>query len=272
MKLVSAIIKPFKLDEVRDALTGVGVSGLTVSEVKGFGRQKGQTEIYRGAEYLVSFLPKVKIEIVVDDSPGRARHRGHPEGRPHRQDRRRQDLRHRRSSRRCASAPARPAPTRCEPISRSIHEQANQARQRTRQTTREIKCSRRSLRVGALLACALTLADAARGLRRRQARHRYRRHRLAAGRHGAGADDEHPGPGAVLRRHGAQEERAGDGRAGLRRRRPGDGAVVRRRLFAGLHRRRRPQRRRSARCRAPSARACRAACTSSPRRCRRTSS
>jgi nitrogen regulatory protein PII len=67
MKLVSAIIKPFKLDEVRDALTGVGVSGLTVSEVKGFGRQKGQTEIYRGAEYLVSVLPKVKIEIVVDD-------------------------------------------------------------------------------------------------------------------------------------------------------------------------------------------------------------
>ena len=68
MKLVSAIIKPFKLDEVRDALTGGGVAGLTVSEVKGFGRQKGQTEIYRGAEYLVSFLPKVKVEIVVDDS------------------------------------------------------------------------------------------------------------------------------------------------------------------------------------------------------------
>ena len=67
MKLVSAIIKPFKLDEVRDALTGVGVSGLTVSEVKGFGRQKGQTEIYRGAEYAVSFLPKVKIEVVIDE-------------------------------------------------------------------------------------------------------------------------------------------------------------------------------------------------------------
>ena len=67
MKLVSAIIKPFKLDEVRDALTGVGVSGLTVSEVKGFGRQKGQTEIYRGAEYTVNFLPKVKIEVVVPD-------------------------------------------------------------------------------------------------------------------------------------------------------------------------------------------------------------
>ena len=67
MKLIMAIIKPFKLDEVRDALTGVGVSGLTVSEVKGFGRQKGQTEIYRGAEYSVSFLPKVKIEVVVID-------------------------------------------------------------------------------------------------------------------------------------------------------------------------------------------------------------
>jgi nitrogen regulatory protein PII len=67
MKLVSAIIKPFKLDEVRDSLTGVGVSGLTVSEVKGFGRQKGQTEIYRGAEYAVSFLPKVKIEVVIED-------------------------------------------------------------------------------------------------------------------------------------------------------------------------------------------------------------
>ena len=68
MKLVTAIIKPFKLDEVRDALTPLGVQGLTVTEVKGFGRQKGQTEIYRGAEYLVSFLPKVKVEIVVDDA------------------------------------------------------------------------------------------------------------------------------------------------------------------------------------------------------------
>jgi len=68
MKLVMAIFKPFKLDEVRDALTGLGIQGLTVSEVKGFGRQKGQTEIYRGAEYAVSFLPKVKIEVVVEDT------------------------------------------------------------------------------------------------------------------------------------------------------------------------------------------------------------
>jgi nitrogen regulatory protein P-II 2 len=67
MKLVMAIIKPFKLDEVREALTPLGIQGLTVSEVKGFGRQKGQTEIYRGAEYNVSFLPKVKLEIVVAD-------------------------------------------------------------------------------------------------------------------------------------------------------------------------------------------------------------
>jgi len=67
MKLVMAIIKPFKLDEVRESLTALGVQGLTVSEVKGFGRQKGQTEIYRGAEYAVNFLPKVKIEIAVPD-------------------------------------------------------------------------------------------------------------------------------------------------------------------------------------------------------------
>ena len=65
MKIVMAIIKPFKLDEVREALTGVGIQGLTVTEVKGYGRQKGHTEIYRGAEYAVSFLPKIKIEIAV---------------------------------------------------------------------------------------------------------------------------------------------------------------------------------------------------------------
>jgi nitrogen regulatory protein P-II 2 len=65
MKLVTAVIKPFKLEEVRDALTAVGVAGLTVTEVKGYGRQKGHTEIYRGAEYVVSFLPKLKIEVAV---------------------------------------------------------------------------------------------------------------------------------------------------------------------------------------------------------------
>ena len=67
MKLISAIVKPFKLDEVREALSEVGVSGLTVTEVKGFGRQKGHTELYRGSEYIVDFLPKVRIEVVVSD-------------------------------------------------------------------------------------------------------------------------------------------------------------------------------------------------------------
>jgi len=68
MKLVTAIIKPFKLDEVRESLSSIGVQGITVSEVKGFGRQKGHTELYRGAEYAVDFLPKVKIEIAITDS------------------------------------------------------------------------------------------------------------------------------------------------------------------------------------------------------------
>ncbi len=68
MKIVMAIIKPFKLDEVRDALTSIGVQGLTVTEVKGYGRQKGHTEIYRGAEYAVSFLPKIKVEVAVDSN------------------------------------------------------------------------------------------------------------------------------------------------------------------------------------------------------------
>ena len=67
MKKVEAIIKPFKLDEVKEALSGIGIQGITVSEVKGFGRQKGHTELYRGAEYVVDFLPKVKLEIIVKD-------------------------------------------------------------------------------------------------------------------------------------------------------------------------------------------------------------
>lgn len=68
MKKIEAIVKPFKLDEVKDALHDVGVKGLTVTEVKGFGRQKGHTELYRGAEYVVDFLPKVKIEVVIEDN------------------------------------------------------------------------------------------------------------------------------------------------------------------------------------------------------------
>mgnify|MGYP003428782911 CR=1 FL=1 len=67
MKLITAIIKPFKLDDVREALSGIGVQGITVTEVKGFGRQKGHTELYRGAEYVVDFLPKVKLEVAIKD-------------------------------------------------------------------------------------------------------------------------------------------------------------------------------------------------------------
>ena len=68
MKMISAIIKPFKLDDVREALSEIGVAGITVTEVKGFGRQKGHTELYRGAEYVVDFLPKIKVEIAIDDN------------------------------------------------------------------------------------------------------------------------------------------------------------------------------------------------------------
>ena len=93
MKLVTAIIKPFKLDEVREALSAIGVTGITVTEVKGFGRQKGHTELYRGAEYVVDFLPKVKIEAAIKSEMLEQVDRGDREIGQHRQDRRRQDFR-----------------------------------------------------------------------------------------------------------------------------------------------------------------------------------
>ena len=93
MKKIEAIIKPFKLDEVKEALQEVGLQGITVTEAKGFGRQKGHTELYRGAEYVVDFLPKVKVEVVLADEPRRGGGRGDPQGRPDRPHRRRQDLR-----------------------------------------------------------------------------------------------------------------------------------------------------------------------------------
>ncbi len=93
MKIVTAIIKPFKLDEVRDALTTLGVHGMTVSEVKGYGRQKGHTEIYRGAEYAVNFLPKLKVEVAIGAEHRRADDRGNHLRRAHRRDRRRQNFR-----------------------------------------------------------------------------------------------------------------------------------------------------------------------------------
>ena len=99
MKLITAIIKPFKLDDVKEALKGAGVHGMTVTEVQGFGRQSGHTEVYRGAEYTVDFVPKVRIEVLADDGRRRAHRRRHRRGRPHRQDRRRQGVDHRRRRR-----------------------------------------------------------------------------------------------------------------------------------------------------------------------------
>ena len=89
MKLITAVVKPFKLDDVREALSDIGVSGVTVTEVKGFGRQKGHTELYRGAEYVVDFLPKAKIEVAVADTYAGAGCRGHYQSRQYRQNRRR---------------------------------------------------------------------------------------------------------------------------------------------------------------------------------------
>ncbi len=112
MKKIEAIVKPFKLDEVKEALQEVGLQGITVTEVKGFGRQKGHTELYRGAEYVVDFLPKVKVEVVV---PRRSRREGH-RGDPHRRARPVASATARssstRSSRPSASAPANSATTR----------------------------------------------------------------------------------------------------------------------------------------------------------------
>ncbi len=93
MKKVEAIIKPFKLDEVKEALHEVGIKGITVTEAKGFGRQKGHTELYRGAEYVVDFLPKVKIEVVMEDTMVERAVEAITAGGAYRADRRRQDLR-----------------------------------------------------------------------------------------------------------------------------------------------------------------------------------
>ena len=93
MKLVIAIIQPHRLDSVRQALTDIGIAGMTVTEVRGYGRQKGHTEIYRGAEYTISFLPKLKLEVALPDDRVDDADRRHHQGGAHRQDRRRQDFR-----------------------------------------------------------------------------------------------------------------------------------------------------------------------------------
>ena len=114
MKKIEAIIKPFKLDEVKEALQEAGIQGITVLEAKGFGRQKGHTELYRGAEYVVDFLPKVKIEVVVSDENLQAAVEAIRKRRADRPHRRWQDICIARSTKPSASAPARPARTRSE--------------------------------------------------------------------------------------------------------------------------------------------------------------
>ena len=115
MKKVEAIIKPFKLDEVKDALAEVGIQGMTVTEVKGFGRTGGKKEVYRGSAYVVDFVPKVKIEVVVPDKLVHHVHRRHREERQDRAHRRRKNLRRARSKRPCASAPVSAAKTPSRP-------------------------------------------------------------------------------------------------------------------------------------------------------------
>ena len=115
MKKIEAIIKPFKLDEVKEALQEVGVQGITVTEAKGFGRQKGHTELYRGAEYVVDFLPKVKIEIVIGDDLVERGDRGHPAARPRPGASATARFSSPMSRRRSASAPAKPGRTPSEP-------------------------------------------------------------------------------------------------------------------------------------------------------------
>ena len=194
MKLIMAIIKPFKLDDVREALTPLGVQGLTVSEVKGFGRQKGQTEIYRGAEYHVSFLPKVKIEVVVPDSLAEQVVEAIAKRRPHRQDRRRQDLRDGYGARRA------------HPHRRDRRRGALRCPARKTEEMMMDRCPH-AWRTGG--GCRPLLAGRTPAMAEDAPRQdRYRRHRLDAHQHRAGADDDRPRPGPVLCGHGAQEERA----------------------------------------------------------------
>ena len=218
MKIVMAIIKPFKLDEVREALTAVGIQGLTVTEVKGYGRQKGHTEIYRGAEYAVSFLPKIKIEVAVSTDLvdkaveaiiGAAKTGQIGDGK----------IFVLRSSTPCASAPARPTPTRFEPANRILME-------RSMNIPSTLKTAARSALLGTLALgalghdCRLRAGSGSRGSRRccagsSRIHGRQGRHHLDADLDRARAADDDPRPGALLRRPGPRQEHAVGADAGL---------------------------------------------------------
>ena len=210
MKLVTAIIKPFKLDEVREALSAIGVTGITVTEVKGFGRQKGHTELYRGAEYVVDFLPKVKIEAAIKSEMLEQVIEAIEKVRQYRQDRRRQDLRLR-------SRAGHPHPHRRDRRGRAIRENDNETIHKTDAllalfgalSLNAVPLARRAGQAGGRSAGRRTTSSAAPAGRaaaadRQQANARadaqQGRHRVDADLDRAGADDERAGPGAVLRR------------------------------------------------------------------------
>ena len=122
MKLIVGIVKPFKVDEVKEALHGLGVQGLTVSEVQGYGRQRGHTEVYRGAEYTVDFVPKVRIEILADDDDVQRIVDGLMAAARDRQDRRREGVGRPDRQRRTESGPAKPGATRSAESSHTTYE------------------------------------------------------------------------------------------------------------------------------------------------------
>lgn len=266
MKMVTAIIKPFKLDEVREALSDIGVQGITVTEVKGFGRQKGHTELYRGAEYVVDFLPKVKIEAAVSDEPGGPRHRGHRGRRAHRQDRRRQSLRvppgagrphpHRRDRQ---GSPVRPGPRACHQTpKRNCHEKtacflpagvepdglrhrragpdARGIRTRIGHGARRSPCGRSPCARGGRTRTGGSRRGRSAG-RRPHTQARLGRHGLDADLHAARDPHDDSGAGPVLRRPGPLQEHAVGAGAGVRDLLADERAVGRVRLHPHVRRR-----------------------------------
>ena len=248
MKLVTAIIKPFKLDEVREALSAIGVQGITVTEVKGFGRQKGHTELYRGAEYVVDFLPKVKIEAASTTDMLDQVIEAIEKAAQHRQDRRRQDLRLRPRA-------GRPHPHRRDRRGRALRENHDMKKLSSHCSRSPCALALRRHRVRA--GQGRDAACGGRGRRpRRPPRLRPRRpRRRSRGSRGARADAQQgrhrldadvaprsccmmsvPGAGAVLRRPGAREEHAVGADAGVRRVLADRRAVVHLRLQPRVHR------------------------------------
>ena len=226
MKLVIAIIKPFKLEEVRDALVAVGVHGMTASEVKGYGRQKGHTEIYRGAEYAVNFLPKIRIEVAVPSDRVGDVVEAIIACRQDRPDRRRQDFRH-------ADRPSRAHPDRRDRRRRLVSVPHIKGGHVMTRASTAVPASVIAAALGLAAAAAPALAEAS-----RTAEDRRGRYRLDDLGDRPRADDDDPGPGAVLLRHGAQEERARHHGAEPRLHRAVLAAVVRGRLQPELRRRR----------------------------------